>query len=86
MTARGWVPTPPELRNMGPRGGPTYPLEIAERRHRNLPSLAKERNPEALATYILAIWISPTQTKISHTSYLNLVDPKNDLNKLHTRL
>ena len=45
MTARGGVPTPPELRNMGPRGGPTYPLGIAERRHRNLPSLAEEHNP-----------------------------------------
>jgi hypothetical protein len=45
MTARGGGPTPTELRNMGPRGVPTYPLGIAERWHRNLPSLAKERNP-----------------------------------------
>ena len=45
MTARGGGPTPTELRNMGPRGVPTYPLGIAERRHRNLPSTAKERNP-----------------------------------------
>jgi hypothetical protein len=30
---------------MGPRGVPTYPLGFAERWHRNLPSLAKERNP-----------------------------------------
>jgi hypothetical protein len=45
MTARGGVPTPPDLWNMGPREGPTYPLGIAERRHRNLPSLVKERNP-----------------------------------------
>mgnify|MGYP006932390248 CR=1 FL=1 len=36
MTARGGVPTPTELRNMS-HGGylPTYPLGIAERRHRN---------------------------------------------------
>jgi hypothetical protein len=45
MTARGGGPTPSELRNMGPRGVPTYPLGIAERWHRNLQSLAKERNP-----------------------------------------
>ena len=45
MTARGGGSTPTELRNMGPRGVPTYPLGIAERWHRNLPSLAKERNP-----------------------------------------
>ena len=46
MSARGGVPTPTELRNMS-RGGylPTYPLGIVERRHRNIPSLAKERNP-----------------------------------------
>jgi hypothetical protein len=51
--------TPPELGNMVPQGGPTYPprirehgalgsptysLGIAERWHRNLPSLAKKRN------------------------------------------
>jgi hypothetical protein len=30
---------------MVPRGGPTHPPGIAERWHRNLPSLAKERNP-----------------------------------------
>jgi hypothetical protein len=30
---------------MGPRGVPTYPLGIAERWHRNLPSLAKKQNP-----------------------------------------
>ena len=47
MTARGGVPTPLELRDMGPRGGPTYPLGIAERGHHNLPSIAKERNPAA---------------------------------------
>ena len=46
MTARGGGPTPTELRNMGPRGVPTYPLGIAERWHRNLPSRAKERNPD----------------------------------------
>jgi hypothetical protein len=46
MTARGGGPTPTELRNMGPGGVPTYPLGIAERWHHNLPSLAKERNPE----------------------------------------
>ena len=45
MTARGGGPTPTELRNTGPRGVPTYPLGIAERWHRNLQSLAKERNP-----------------------------------------
>ena len=45
MTARGEGPAPPELRNTGPRGVPTYPLGIAERRHRNLPSVAKEHNP-----------------------------------------
>jgi hypothetical protein len=49
MTARGGGPNPrpnpTELRNMGPRGVPTYPLRIAEWRHRNLPSLTKERNP-----------------------------------------
>ena len=45
MSARGGGPTPTEFRNMGPRGVPTYPLGIAERWHRNLPSLAKERNP-----------------------------------------
>ena len=45
MTARGGGPTPTELRNMGPWGVPTYPLGIAERWHRNLHSLAKERNP-----------------------------------------
>ena len=38
-------PTHAELRNTGPRGVPTYPLGIAERWHRNLPSLEKERNP-----------------------------------------
>ena len=46
MTARGGGPTPKELRNMGPRGAPTYLLGIAKRWHRNLPSLAKEQNPE----------------------------------------
>ena len=45
MTARGGGPTPAELRGMGPRGVPTYPLGIAERWHRNLQSQAKERNP-----------------------------------------
>ena len=45
MMPRGVRPTPPELRNMVPRGGPTHPPGIAERWHRNLLSLAKERNP-----------------------------------------
>jgi hypothetical protein len=45
MTARGGVPTPTELLDMWPRGVPTYLLGIAERRHRNLPSMANERNP-----------------------------------------
>ena len=47
MMPRGVRPTPPELRNMVPRGGPTHPPGIAERWHQNLhvPSLAKERNP-----------------------------------------
>jgi hypothetical protein len=44
MTARGGGPTPTGLRHQGPRGVP-YPLGIAERWHRNLPFLAKERNP-----------------------------------------
>jgi hypothetical protein len=43
----GVRPSPPELGNMVPRGGPTHPLGIAERWHRNLLSLAKERNPGA---------------------------------------
>jgi hypothetical protein len=48
---RGWVrPSPPELGNMVPRRGPTLPLGIAERRHRNPPSLAKERNPSPTLT------------------------------------
>jgi hypothetical protein len=46
----GVRPTPPELRNMVPRGGPTHPPGIAERWHRNLPSLAKERNPASAST------------------------------------
>jgi hypothetical protein len=37
--------SPPELGNMVPRGGPTLPRGLAERWHRNLLSLAKERNP-----------------------------------------
>jgi hypothetical protein len=45
MPRGGVRPSPPELGNMVPRGGPTLPLGIAERRHRNPPSLAKERNP-----------------------------------------
>jgi hypothetical protein len=50
MTARGGGPTSTELRNiMGPRGVPTCPLGIAERWHRNLPSLAKEHTPVCLA-------------------------------------
>jgi hypothetical protein len=32
---------------MVPRGGPTHPPGIAERWHRNLPSMAKERNPDS---------------------------------------
>jgi hypothetical protein len=53
MTARGGGPTP-TYRTYPYRtaaGGtrrypvPTYPLGIAERWHRNLPSPAKERNP-----------------------------------------
>jgi hypothetical protein len=40
--AEGYLPTPSELWNMMPQGVPTYPLGIAERWHRNLPSLAKE--------------------------------------------
>ena len=59
MTARGGVPTPPELRNMGPRGGPTYPLGIAERRHRNQPSLVKERNPVVARPACLDRWTLP---------------------------
>ena len=45
MPRGGVRPSPPELGNMVPRGGPALPLGIAERWHRNLPSLAKERNP-----------------------------------------
>jgi hypothetical protein len=60
MTARGGLPTPPELRNTGPRGVPstTYPLGIAERRHPNLPSLAKEHNP---------VHGTPWRAKVAHS-------------------
>jgi hypothetical protein len=36
---------PPRITEYGAPGGPTHPPGIAERWHRNLPSLAKERNP-----------------------------------------
>jgi hypothetical protein len=40
---------------MVPRWGPTLPLGIAERWHRNLPSLAKERNPGRPGRIVL-VW------------------------------
>ena len=56
MTARGGGPTPAELWNMGPRGVPTYPrVGIAERWHRNLPSLARERNPGLGSSNLFAV-------------------------------
>jgi hypothetical protein len=70
MTARGGgaYPYATELRNMGPRGAPTYPLGIAERWHRNLPSLKKERNPATWDYYTLpAPQINPpTVRRASH--------------------
>jgi hypothetical protein len=44
---------------MGPRGVPTYPIGIAERWHRNRPSLAKERNPAYYFLYhcLLISWL-----------------------------
>jgi hypothetical protein len=53
MTVRGGGPTPTELRNMWPRGVPTYPLGIAGRWHRNLSSRTKERNADYARVYLL---------------------------------
>jgi hypothetical protein len=72
MTARGGGPTPTELRNMGPRGVPNYPLGIAERRHRSLPSLAKERNPD-VSHYQIAVKIKPLYLTHYVRLLLNLV-------------
>jgi hypothetical protein len=44
MTARRGT-YPPRITEHGAVGGSDLPLGIAKRRHRNLPSLAKERNP-----------------------------------------
>ena len=45
MTARGGGTYPYRITEHGAAGGTDLPLGIAERWHRNLPSLVKERNP-----------------------------------------
>ena len=69
MTVRGGGPTPTELRNMWPRGLPTYPLGIAKRWHRNLPSQANERNHGKL---FLVYSASTSSSKMYHGK--NLAD------------
>jgi hypothetical protein len=75
MPRGGVRPSPPELGNMVPRWGPTLPLGIAERWHRNLPSLAKERNPDTIVNLLAIITSAVARLYLKYIPawYLNLV-------------